>query len=335
MFPNAMARRLPESVHASDAIHVKSIRWRSVTGGITAVVTLVVIIVLVLVYAKSGALHGSRFRLFVAAPDADNLRPGSAVWLNGQRVGVVRAIQFNQPTVPVALRVVIELEVLSAVERRIRIDSRASLQSGGTLIGEPVVYIQAGSQGARRVEPGDTLHATGNPDLEVASAKAASSLEQLPVLLANGRDIVANGKMAANRLSALRDGSNGAMMWQRTKMLMARASGGHGSAKMVGDTMLQASMGRSLAALDSLHMLLATGVDQVGRFRRDSSLARSVGALRIDVARLRTLTASTDGTLGRLSADSAVQRGLDSAFAELTALVADIKKHPLRYAHVF
>jgi hypothetical protein len=50
---------------------------------------------------------------------------------------------------------------------------------------------------------------------------------------------------------------------------------------------------------------------------------------------MRALAMSPDGTVGRVVADSALHQGLDSAFAELTSLVADIKKHPLRYAHVF
>jgi hypothetical protein len=76
-------------------------------------------------------------------------------------------------------------------------------------------------------------------------------------------------------------------------------------------------------------------VAQVGRFRRDSTLAPKVRRLMSDVSDLRALAKSPIGTVGRMGADSAVQRGLDSAFAELNALLADIKKHPAKYARVF
>jgi hypothetical protein len=39
--------------------------------------------------------------------------------------------------------------------------------------------------------------------------------------------------------------------------------------------------------------------------------------------------------VGRVTTDSALVRGLDSLFVELTALMTDIKKNPLRYARVF
>jgi hypothetical protein len=87
--------------------------------------------------------------------------------------------------------------------------------------------------------------------------------------------------------------------------------------------------------MDTLHLLLATRMDQAGRFRRDSTLAPEVRRLMSDVAALRVQAASPTGTIGRTRVDSALQRGLDSAFAELNALLADIKKHPLKYARVF
>jgi hypothetical protein len=73
----------------------------------------------------------------------------------------------------------------------------------------------------------------------------------------------------------------------------------------------------------------------VGRFRRDSTLGPNVRQLLADVSRLRDIAAAPTGTIGRMQSDSAVQRGLDSAFAELNALLADIKKHPFKYAKVF
>jgi hypothetical protein len=73
----------------------------------------------------------------------------------------------------------------------------------------------------------------------------------------------------------------------------------------------------------------------MGRFRRDTTLGAAVRTLRDDVSALRALAASPDGTVGRIATDSAMVRGLDSLFVELTALIADIKKHPLRYARVF
>jgi hypothetical protein len=56
-----------------------------------------------------------------------------------------------------------------------------------------------------------------------------------------------------------------------------------------------------------------------------------VQGLRDEVSIVRTLLAEPRGTAGRALRDSAVQQQIAGAQAELDALVADIKAHPLRY----
>jgi ABC-type transport system involved in resistance to organic solvents, periplasmic component len=298
-------------------------------------VSIAALILFVLLYARAGALHGSRFQLFVAGPDANNLLKGSDVWLNGQRVGVVKNIDFNTPSAPPDRRVVIEMEVLSDVRPLIRIDSRATLRSGGTVIGAPVVYISSGSTKARGVAPGDTLSSGGSADLELAASRFTESMEQVPSLIADSKQIIADTKVVGSRLSVVMAGQSnrkGPSFSQRADAFM-RTVGGRGSAgRLMQDAAVRARLARSMASMDTLRTLLGGRMDQVGRFRRDSTLAPEVRQLRADVSNLRELAKSPDGTIGRMNADSAVKRGLDSAFAELNALLADIKKHPLKYA---
>ena len=325
-----------------DGIPVKQLRWHSVIGGIVAVVVLTAVTLFIILYARAGALHGSQFRLFAAAPDASNLRRGSEVWLDGQRVGTVRAIAFNGPSAPAAVRIVIAMDVLSDVRTKIRLDSRAELRNGGSVIGEPVVYIESGTLAKREIVSGDTLRAAGNPDLEIAASKVASSIEQLPVLLADSRTIIANAKTAGTRMSAVVAGgsgkeSHGARSLSATaSALMTRLTSGRGSASRLGrDPDLRSQVARSMASMDSVRHLLASRAGELGRFRRDSSLAPQVRSLRLDVEHLREMASATDGTIGRAAADSALRRGLDSVYLELGALLADITKHPLKYSRVF
>src|SRR3954467_15583554 len=120
---------------------MKSLTWRSVSGGIAALAGIVLVAVLVLTYARTGVVRGDKFRLYVAVPDASNVLKGTDVWLNGQRVGTVSYIEFAPPSAPGDERVVIATDVLVRFRDHIRLDSRASLQSGGSIIGAPVVYL--------------------------------------------------------------------------------------------------------------------------------------------------------------------------------------------------
>ncbi|HET9425100.1 MAG TPA: MlaD family protein [Gemmatimonadaceae bacterium] len=316
---------------------MKALRWRSVSGGLVAVVALTVILVLVLKYARTGIVRGDKFRLYVAVPDAANLLEGSDVWLNGQRVGTVAAIGFAPPTAPPELRVIVATDVLESMRENIRLDSRASLQSGGTMIGAPVVYLTSGTLAARAVVAGDTLRGAGKSDFEIAASRVTESLSELPAIMSDAKIIAANARGAGARLGAIMNADRGhGSFGDQSRSLMTKLTNGNGSAvKLMRDQEIRRRVARSMAAADSLRALLASRMGEFGRFRRDSTLARSVSGLRAEIATLRQLSSSPTGTVGRFAADSALRRSLDSVFVELSALMADIKKNPLRYSRVF
>ena len=155
---------------------MKALTWRSVSGGIAAFVAIVLVLFVVFTYARTGVLRGDKFRLYVAVPDAANVLKGTDVWLNGQRVGTVARIDYAPPSAPLEQRVVIAADVLERVRGHIRVDSRASLQSGGTIIGAPVVYLTSGTLGARVVISGDTLRGAGKSDFEIAASRTTEAI---------------------------------------------------------------------------------------------------------------------------------------------------------------
>lgn len=313
---------------------MKALTWRSVSGGIAALVAIVLVLFVVFTYARTGVLRGDKFRLYVAVPDASNVLRGTDVWLNGQRVGTVSRIEYAPPTVPLEQRVVIATDVLERFRSHIRVDSRANLQSGGTIIGAPVVYLTSGTLGSRVVVAGDTLRGAGKSDFEIAASRATQAVEELPGIVADAKVIMANAKTMGARASAIAGGRSS--FGAQTSRLMRKMTSGSGSARrLMSDPDLRLRITRTMASSDSLRALLSSRMSEVGRFRRDSSLGRSVASLRDDVASLRALAKSPDGTVGRITADSALVRGLDSLFVELNALIVDIKAHPLRYARVF
>jgi phospholipid/cholesterol/gamma-HCH transport system substrate-binding protein len=315
---------------------MKALTWRSVSGGIAAVLGIVLIGFLVLTYARTGAVRGDKFRLYVAVPDASNVLKGTDVWLNGQRIGTVSHVDFAPPSSPPEARVVIATDVLTRFRDHIRLDSRASLQSGGTIIGAPVVYLTSGTPRYRVISDGDTIRGVGKSDLEIAASRATEAVEELPGIMSDTKVIIADAKTAGSRLSAIARKGGQSSFGAQANHLMQKLSSGRGSAKLImSDQRIRRRVAGTMAASDSLRALLSSRMAEVGRFRRDSSLGRSVQTLRDDVVELRALANDPNGTVGRVTLDSALTRGLDSLFVELTALMTDIKKNPLRYARVF
>jgi hypothetical protein len=315
---------------------MKVLTWRSVSGGIAALVAIVVLLFVVLTYARTGALRGDKFRLYVAVPDASDVLKGTDVWLNGQRVGTVVGVNFAPPSAPVDARVIIVADVLTKVRDQIRYDSRADLRSGGTIIGAPVVYLSAGTLASRSVAPGDTLHGAGKSDFEIAASRATEALGEVPGILSDAKIIMANAKTTGSRVGGIiREGDRRSFVEQSSAWMQKLSSSRGTLGRFRRDDALQRQLEGTMAASDTLRALLASRMDEMGRFRRDSTLGRSVQLLRDDVARLRTLASSPTGTVGRVTTDSALTRSLDSLFVELSVLMADIKKNPLRYARVF
>jgi hypothetical protein len=70
----------------------------------------------------------------------------------------------------------------------------------------------------------------------------------------------------------------------------------------------------------------------LGRFRKDSTLIAEVRDIREELGEVRASLAESRGTAGRVLHDSAAFSALGDVHREMTLLIADLKKHPLRYS---
>ena len=86
-----------------------------------------------------------------------------------------------------------------------------------------------------------------------------------------------------------------------------------------------------LARVDSVRTLLASPDGTLGRFSRDSTLVPEMANIQAELARVRVSLAESHGTAGRVLHDSAAFNALGDVQREMSRLVADMKKHPLRY----
>ena len=303
--------------------------------GLASVGGVLLVGVLILVFGRVGALHGKTFRLYVTTDAARGVIRGTEVWLDGQKVGLVKAVDFQPPSAPPSERLVLALDVLDEVRPSIRASSRVSIRSGTTLIGDQVVYMTSGIAAERPVSSGDTLHASQS-DVESVTADAAAAAREFPAILANVKLLGAQIQSTQSTIGAFIGDQGGADMKRirgKTARLMARLGASEGTLGLAttGRTALQARASHAMAEVDSIRQLLASNRHSLGRFRRDSTLAREIANVRLELAATSRLAASPDGTIGRLRADSAITIAMQHDLASLDSLMADIKKHPLRY----
>lgn len=293
------------------------------------------IAVLVLVFACVGALHGKTFRLFVTTDAARGVIRGTEVWLDGQKVGLVKGVDFQPVSKSPNERLVLALDIVEHVRQDIRADSRVTIRAGKTLIGDQVVYMSGGTARSRGVADGDTIRAAQS-DVESVTSDATMAVREFPAIMANVKLLGAQIRSTEGTIGAFLGERGGADMQgvrAKPERLMKRLETSDGTLGLAlrGGSTLQQRAEHAMAEVDSIRKLLSSNQHSLGRFRRDSTLTREMTRVRLDLLEVTRLASSPAGTIGRLRADSAIAIGVRHDLASLDSLMADIKKHPLRY----
>lgn len=312
------------------------IRWIDLRLGTLAMVAILVVAALILIFGRVGTLHGKKFTLYVTASAARGVIRGTQVWLDGQWVGTVKRVDFRPATVAASDRLVMTLSMLESARPHIRMDTRVQVRAGGSIISDQVVYMSSGTARLRGVVDRDTIRAREQSDFESVSSDAALATKQFPGIIENVKLLGTQLRSAEATLGALGLEPNSPQVRRvraRTADLMARLSSGGGTVPLAlsNSDLLRARAARAMSQADSIRTLVASDRHSLGRFRRDSTLFASVGAVRNELRRVVAQASSPDGTIGRIRTDSALTASLHVDLAALDSLLTDIKKHPLRY----
>ena len=182
------------------------------------------IAVLILVFARVGALHGKTFRLYVTTDAARGVIRGTEVWLDGQKVGLVKGVDFQPVSKSPSERLVLTIDVVDEVRQDIRADSRVTIHSGATLIGDRVVYMSSGTATARGVADGDTIRAAES-DVESVTSDAALAAREFPAIMANVKLLGAQIRSTEGTIGAFlgeRGGTDMQGVRNKTERLMTR-----------------------------------------------------------------------------------------------------------------
>jgi phospholipid/cholesterol/gamma-HCH transport system substrate-binding protein len=308
--------------------------WRNLLPGIAAFAAVVLIAISVLVFAGVGKMRGEKARLYIMANQARGVLRGTEVWLAGQKIGVVDAIEFRAPSADTSARVVLVVSVRKRDVAQIRRDSRAQIRPGLNLIGPVVVYLAAGTPTSPALRDGDTLRAGAQSDFELAGAKLNTAMDDVRPLLADARVVMARVRDPNGTVGAVLSG--GAVReWTtlRTRFAGFKAKMLDGGESLTRLPSVMARTQVALARVDSIRTLLNSPNSSYGRFRRDSSFGATVASVRDEIAHLRATLDDSSATLGRLKTDSALTKSIAVAQSELSELLRDIRRRPLHYVH--
>jgi ABC-type transporter Mla subunit MlaD len=312
----------------------RALRWRDLLPGAITLGAILVTTAATLKYARIGSLHGDTVRYYAAFASARSVMGGTEVWISGTKVGRVNNVHFAPPTADTSNRVIVEFEVLKKYRNQIRENSVARLGAGTRVMGPAVLGISVGAPDARVVPQGDTIRGVPGADIQALTASYGDVAKEVP-------ELVANVKVLSSSLASAR-GTIGAFTSldapRRIETLLGNAS--RLSDRMGGDGTLGLALQRgqliarakaATAQADSVRALLTSDRTSFGRFRRDSTLLRTVAELRDELSITSALLSTQSGSLARFRQDSIIAVQTAELSKQMTALFADIKKRPFRY----
>lgn len=310
--------------------------WKDLLIGLLAAGVIAGGALAILIFGRVGRLHGKTITIYATTDAARGLIPGSEVWLDGQKIGLVRSIAFRPPDSAQRERLVIKMAILQDALPNLRADTRVTVRTGANLIGDQVVYLSSGSAKLRGMASGDTIHGGQQTDVEEMSSDIALASREFPALIENvkllSRQLEAT-EAALGALGVEPGGGNLASVRLRTGRLMNRITSQTGTLGQgmhaVGD--LQRRATAAMTQFDSIQALVGSNALSLGRFRRDTSLMIQLGQIRSALADAQRLAESPNGTIGRARTDSVIVRNVHRDLAAVDSLIADMKKHPLRY----
>ena len=310
----------------------RTLAWRELKVGAISFAVIVALVLSILLFARVGALHGDTTNIYVVADDAPGVLSGTEVWLSGQKVGLVKDVHFRPPSTDTLERLAIHLEILTKHMHFIRKDAWADIRPGGNLIGSPVVWISSGTSRVAALHEGDTLKEISTGKMKPVGDRMEELGNRLGMLTDSGGRVL--------RLLQTQAGTAGRLVgsgWPKVtaqtdqiSRLARRAATGEGSLARLVHGDLGQRIARIRASKDSISELISTGRGNLGRFRKDSTLIKQISHLRSEVDSLRALS-SRGGSLGKMKSDSTLSVEMRKLREELAALMADIKKRPLRY----
>ncbi|HEY7861212.1 MAG TPA: MlaD family protein [Gemmatimonadaceae bacterium] len=305
--------------------------WRKLVGGLSAIALIVIGAISIIAFARVGSLRGKTYVAYILASDASGIFKGTDVWLEGQKVGIVKDVGFRALPGDSSVQTVLEMEIMSPYQPFIRQDSRVEFKPGGTYIGAQVVALSVGSKGATALMPGDTLTRVSVIDPDLRSNELAAAGRDLPQIVGSLRAIGSDLSRTSTRLSGMGERASGLQLLVKRVATIERRQRNGTLARLLEHHALVDSAREVLATADTLLSFL-NGPGTLSRIRTDSTLRRTRVDARAALDSLRLRISLQNGTVGRLLNDDALRRDLEEFRRQLARMAADVGKNPERYS---
>jgi phospholipid/cholesterol/gamma-HCH transport system substrate-binding protein len=345
----------------------KQLKWSELKVGITVIVGSVTLALLVFLISGTGGLFTKKITLITYFDNAEGIRPGQPVDLQGVAIGNVKSVRVvsGRPLSPVQ----VIMRVNKDFQRFIHEDSKATIETAGVL-GESFVDIDSKTAKGPIVRDGTELPPGNAPGIQDVVRTSQTSLQNIDVLVRRADSILAeiqngNGTLGKviydpamiNKINVilnqvqglLNDVNNGKgtigkffsddSLYRKADALVTKAdllvdeiNKGHGSlGKLVKDDALYNNANQTIATANKLITDLNAGRGAAGKLLKDEELSHKLQNIVEKLSIISDRLEAGEGSAGKLFKDPSVYNNTDQMLIETRNLVKAIRENPKNY----
>jgi phospholipid/cholesterol/gamma-HCH transport system substrate-binding protein len=306
----------------------RQVKWAQLRVGITVVIAATVLAVLIFLMTGSGGFLTPKITVVSFFDNAEGVRAGAPVTLQGVPIGNVVAIEVvpNHGLTPVR----VSMRVLKKVAQGIPNDSTAALTQAGVL-GETFVDIDSTQAKSKTpVQDGAELKIHDNPSISDVMKSTQSSLQNVDVLIRRIDHIVSfidSGQGSIGKLIYDQELYNrlNATLNEVQGMVNNLASGKGSIGKLINSDELY---NKANVAVDNLNKIIdqiQAGNGTVGKLLKDPSLYNNANET---ISKANSLIGDINagkGALGKMAKDEAFANKLDNTITRLSQIMDDLQ----------
>ena len=307
----------------------KELRWSQLKVGILTLVALSALTALIFILSNTtGGLFTRKLNLHAYFENANGLKEGSPVTLNGVTIGNVTKVRIVPNREPDSVEVVCRVGAVYLPS--LHTDSTASISQAGVL-GDAFIDISS-------------VHATGPPPADNATLKV-SSKAGLEDVISTSQESIQSINEVVHKVGRLVDtlnegkGTVGMLLndpevakklvstIDNLQTLSKNLSTGKGSVgKLINDPELYDHANSTIAKLDNIATRLDNGEGTAGKFLKDDSVYKNLNTALANTNELLAGINSGKGSLGKLAKDPALANKLEETLTHLNGILQGMQE---------
>ena len=350
----------------------KQLKWSELRVGITVITASLTLGFLLFLMSGTSGLFTQRITIRAYFDNAEGLRLGAPVRLNGVDIGNVTKISIvsskDKQLTPVEVAMKISTKYHDSLHR----DSQVSLETAGVL-GETFLDLDSSQAVGPPLQDGDTLPTQVHPDFNQVVRASQSTLQNMDALLKRADRILAFAESGKGSLGKLiydptlynrfsltvadfqkiveqvgnGEGSLGRLIsrndaYDKFMNTLDKLNGviddmqqGKGTAgKILKDPSLYNNANDTIANLKKITEDINAGKGTIGKLAKDEELAKKLDTTLTKLSELTTQLEAGQGTVGKLFKDETLYNNANEMLTEARTLMKAIRENPKKYLSI-